>query len=69
MTELEHQQQLEILSLKSEIDKLNLELTGLKFILNRWYNYLCQSGHNTKSQVRKEIKDVMNKLEDNYESR
>lgn len=39
----------------------------IKILLKRWYNLLCESGNNTKSQVRKEIKEVLEKLENEEE--
>lgn len=34
--------------------------TNLRTKLKRWYELLGQSGKNTKEQVRKEIKEVLN---------
>ena len=33
-----------------------------KVLLKRWHLLLCESGYNTKSQVRKEIQEVLTKL-------
>lgn len=40
----------------------------VKALLARWYNLLCESGNNTKTQVRKEINEVLTKLETNQET-
>ena len=40
-----------------------LESLAFKTLLKRWYNLLCESGTNTKTKVRKEIQNVLTKLE------
>ena len=40
-----------------------LESLVFKTLLKRWHNLLCESGTNTKTQVRKEISKVLTKLE------
>ncbi len=53
------QQQLE--DAKQEKKVNNNYLLISKSTLNNWYNLLCQSGVNSKKQVRDEIKEMLDK--------
>lgn len=37
---------------------------AIKVLLKRWYNLLCETGNNTKGQVRKEIETVLKNIEE-----